>query len=87
MPVPLWFAGGVTIAALVGLGVFVYPLLLRRPRGRGLVALATVVLAVLFHWFDGARAGDPALRVTFALLWALAPVIVGVIVTRLGTSA
>jgi hypothetical protein len=85
MPVPLWVAGSITIAALVGLGVFVYPPCLRRPLGRVAVALATVALAVLFHWFDGGRT-DPALRVALALLWALAPLAVGLIVARIGTS-
>ena len=84
LPVPLWVAGSVTIAALVGLGVFVYPLWLQRPLGRVLAALATAALAALFHWFDGGRSADPALRVTLALLWALAPLMVGVIVARLG---
>jgi hypothetical protein len=84
MPVPLWMAGSVTIAALVGLGVFVYPLWLRRPLGRVLAALATAALAVLFHWFDGGRTADPALRIGLALLWAFAPIVVGVIVARLG---
>ena len=85
MPAPLWIAGSVTIGALVGLGVFVYPRWLQRPLGRALVALATAALALLFHWFDGGRTDEPTLRATLALLWALAPVIVGTIVARLGT--
>ena len=83
MPVPLWIAGSITIVALVGLGIFVYPRWLQRPRGRVLVALTTVALAALFHWFDGGRS-EPVLRVALALLWALAPVFVGTIVARLG---
>ena len=84
MPVPLWIAGSITIVALVGLGVFVYPRWLPRPRGRVLVALTTAALAALFHWFDGGRSSEPVLRVALALLWALAPVFVGTIVARLG---
>ena len=83
-PVPLWVAGSATIAALVGLGVFIYPRWLQRPLGRVLAALATAALAVLFHWFDGGRTAEPALRVMLALLWAFAPLVVGVIVARLG---
>ena len=85
MAVPLWLAGGLTIVAFVGLGVFLYPLWLRRSPGRVLVALVTVVLAMLFYWFDGGRTGEPALRMALASLWAVAPLIVGLIVTRLGS--
>ena len=84
MPVPLWVAGSVTIVALVVFGVFIYPLWLQQLRGRVLVALSTGALALLFHWFDGGRTTDPAWRVTFALAFALAPVLVGLIVARIG---
>ena len=73
MPVPLWIAGSITIVALVGLGIFVYPRWLQRTRGRVLVALTTAALAALFHWFDGGRSTEAVLRVALALLWALAP--------------
>jgi hypothetical protein len=85
MAVPLWLAGGLTIVAFVGLGVFLYPLWLRRSVGRVLVAGVTAVLAMLFYWFDGGRTDDPALRMALASLWAVAPLIVGLIVTRIGS--
>jgi hypothetical protein len=80
--VPVWFAGSVTVAAFVLLGIFVYPWLLARPRGRLIVALLTLLLAGLFLAFD--PPGDPAAASLLpALLWAIAPVIVGAIVFRL----
>ena len=84
MPVPLWVAGSVTVVALVVCGVFVYPLWLQQPLGRVLVALSTTALAALFHWFDGGRTAEPAWRAAFALAFALAPVLVGLIVARIG---
>ena len=84
MPVPLWVAGSVTIVALVALGVFIYPLWLQQPLGRVLVAMSTAGLAALFHWFDGGRTADPVWRMTLALVFALAPVGVGLIVARIG---
>jgi hypothetical protein len=83
LAVPTWLAGTVTRAAFVVLGVFVYPWLLGRRRGR-LVALLTVALTGLFFAFDAAR-GSPA--VALAVMWAVAPAIVGVVVFRLQRSA
>jgi hypothetical protein len=82
--VPLWLAGSVTVVALVGLGIFLYPQWLRRPSGRVLVAAITLALAVLFWWFDGGRTPEPGLRVALALLWAAAPAFTGWIVSRIG---
>jgi len=78
--VPNWLAGTLTIAALIGGGVFLYPWLLGRRFGALAVAAGTVLLALLFRHFD--RDGG-ALSTALALLWAAAPVAVGVIVHRL----
>jgi Ca2+/Na+ antiporter len=80
--VPNWLAGSVTVAFLVGFGIFLYPWLLRRRFGAAVVALASVVLAMLYFYFDAGRS-DAAVSAAFALLWAAAPVITGVIVYRL----
>ena len=82
--VPLWLAGSVTIVALVGLGIFVYPRWLRTGNGRLLVAASTLGLAVLFYWFDGGRTEATWLRAALALLWAAAPVGAGWVVARIG---
>ncbi len=81
IPVPL--AGGLTIALIVVLGIFVYPALLRRPQGKAVVGMATLLLSALFLIFDqrsGVSVGNPVV-VAFAL--ALAPVLTGAIVFRL----
>jgi Ca2+/Na+ antiporter len=80
---PNWFAGTVTIVALVGLGVFVYPWLLARKGGIVAVAVATVLLALLFLQFDRDSGETSKLSAALAVLWALAPAIVGVIAHRL----
>jgi hypothetical protein len=82
-PIPQGLAGAVTLAALVGLGIFVYPWLLKRRGGAVWVAAATALLTPLFHWFDASTGTSETLSATLALLWALAPVGVGVIVWRL----
>lgn len=78
--VPNWLAGTLTIVALIGGGVFLYPWLLDRRFGASAVAAGTVLLALLFWHFD--RNGG-ALSAALALLWAAAPATVGVIVHRL----
>lgn len=80
--VPNAVAGAVTIAALVGFGVFLYPWLLARRGGAVAVAAISAALAALFFLFDRGS-GDPAASAAFALLWALAPAAVGLIVARL----
>ena len=88
VPLPLNVTGPITIACLVILGIFVYPLLLKRPpaRGRGsayvAVVIATSLLTVVFYQF--ARDTQPVLlRGALAFFWAVAPLIAASIVTRL----
>jgi hypothetical protein len=81
--IPQGLAGAVTLAALVGLGIFVYPWLLKRRGGALWIAAATALLAPLFHSFDAFTGTSETLSAALALLWALAPVGVGVIVWRL----
>ncbi|MFN9805561.1 MAG: hypothetical protein ACK56N_03905 [Betaproteobacteria bacterium] len=82
--IPQGLAGAVTLAALVGLGIFVYPWLLKQRGGGAWVAGITAVLALLFYAFDAGTGTSATLSAVLALLWALAPVAVGVIVWRLG---
>lgn len=80
---PNWFAGTVTIVALIGLGIFIYPWLLARRGGAGAIGAVTVLLSFLFYVFD--RRNDVPMPVSalLALLWAVAPVVAGIIVHRL----
>ncbi|MCA3219044.1 MAG: hypothetical protein ING59_10915 [Burkholderiales bacterium] len=84
---PNWFAGTVTIVALIGLGIFIYPWLLARRGGAGAIGAVTVLLSFLFYVFD--RRNDVPIPVSalLALLWAVAPVAVGFIVRRIQGSA
>ena len=80
--VPNSLAGAVTVIALVGGGIFLYPWLLARRGGAIAVAAITAALAALFFFFD--RGSDNATAsAAFALLWAAAPAAVGVLVFRL----
>lgn len=83
--VPTGLAGAITILALVGLGIFGYPALLKRRGGVVAIAACTALLALLFYAFDRGSGAAPAVSATLALLWALAPVVAGVIVHRLQT--
>ncbi len=80
--VPNWLAGTVTVAALVGFGIFLYPWLLARRYGAVAVTASTVALTVLFFHFDSGS-GNAAASAALALLWAVAPAAVGVLVFRL----
>lgn len=80
--IPLEIAGAVTVAALVGLGIFVYPWLLARRGGALVIAAVTVALAYLYYRFDRGRSSD-AVAALLGLLWALAPVVAGVITARI----
>ena len=74
-------AGAITIALIVGLGIFVYPWLLAQRYGALVVGLITILLGALFVGFQGS--GSSAYSLAFAAGWALGPVIAGVIVHRL----
>lgn len=74
-------AGAITIALIVGLGIFVYPWLLSQRRGPWIVALTTVLLGALFVIFQGSRSGLYSLALAAA--WSLGPVVAGVIVWRI----
>ena len=71
-------AGTVTVAALVALGIFIYPWLLDKRGGAWGVALMTALLAVAYFFFDRERTST-AVAALFGLLWALAPVIAALI--------
>jgi hypothetical protein len=74
-------AGAITIALIVGLGIFVYPWLLAQRYGPSIVGLMTILLGALFVRFQGS--GSSAYSLAFAAGWALGPVIAGVIVHRI----
>jgi hypothetical protein len=76
-PVPLEWSGTATIAALIGLGIFLYPWLLRRRFGAVVVAACTAALAVLFYAFDRRAGVEP--NAWLAVVWALLPAIAGVV--------
>jgi multisubunit Na+/H+ antiporter MnhG subunit len=80
---PTWVSGTVTIVALIGLGIFIYPWLLNKKGGAGAVGAITVMLAFLFYAFDSSRDVPIAVSAALAVLWALAPVAAGAIVHRL----
>jgi hypothetical protein len=80
--VPNGLAGALTVAALVGGGIFLYPWLLGRRGGALGVAAITVTLAALFFLFDHGS-DNAAVSAALALLWSAAPAVVGVIVFRL----
>lgn len=83
MEVPVAVAGAITIALIVGLGIFVYPRLLAQRSGKWVVALATVLLAVLFRAFDAGSGLTGVSAVAVAAALALAPLGAGLIVWRL----
>ena len=74
-------AGAITIALIVGLGIFVYPWLLAQRHGTWIVGLITILLGALFISFQGS--GSSTYSLAFAAVWALGPVIAGVIVHRI----
>lgn len=81
--IPTALSGPITIALIVVLGIFAYPWLLGRPRGRSLVALATLLLAALFMAFEASNEFTTPARIVVAGLLGLAPVVAGIIVARL----
>ena len=77
-------AGAITIALIVGLGIFVYPWLLALRYGAWIVGLLTILLGALFVSFQGSQSGGSSTHWwALAAGWALGPVIAGVIVHRL----
>lgn len=74
-------AGAITIALIVGLGIFVYPWLLARRYGPWVVGLMTILLGALFVSFQGS--GSSTYLLAFAAGWALGPVIAAIIVHRI----
>ena len=74
-------AGAITIALIVGLGIFVYPWLLAQRYGPWIVGLMTILLGALFVGFQGS--GSSTYSLAFAAGWALGPVIAGLIVYRI----
>lgn len=81
MEVPVAVAGTVTIAFIVVLGILVYPWLLAKRGGVLAVAVATVVLGLLYFTFQ--NEGELTSKLIFAVLWALAPVLAAVIARRI----
>jgi len=80
--IPVALSGAVTVALIVVLGIFVYPALLRREMGKAYVAIATVILMVLFFLFDRGS-GLSSNPVASAIAIGFAPVIAGTIVHQL----
>jgi hypothetical protein len=78
-------AGAITIAMIVGLGIFVYPWLLAQAYGRWIVGLMTVLLGALFVAFQVGSAGSSSgpYSLVIAAAWALGPVVAGVVVWRI----
>jgi hypothetical protein len=83
----LGIAGSVTIAALVVLGIFVYPWLLAKRGGLWLIGAVTIVLAVVFFYFDAGRGTTTEVSALLGALWAIAPVIAALIARRLRGSS
>ena len=79
--IPLDLAGALTVLALVGLGIFLYPWLLTKRGGALIVAALTVALAVIYYNFDRGRSSAPVAAL-LGVLWALLPVVAGVITRR-----
>jgi uncharacterized membrane protein len=80
--IPIALSGAVTVTLIVVLGIFVYPALLRRRSGKGIVAIVTVLLTVLFYVFDRAS-GLSTNPIAAAIAIALAPLLAGTIVYQL----
>lgn len=83
--IPVAVSGAITVALIVVLGIFVYPSLLRRRPGKALVAIATVILTVVFYLFDRGS-GLSSNPVASAVAIALAPLLAGTIVHQLQRS-
>jgi len=75
-------SGPATIALIVVPGIFGYPWMLGRPGGRTAIAVATLVLAGLFIFFEAGSEASTALSVGCTGLLALAPLAAGIVVAR-----
>lgn len=80
--IPTALAGAITVAALVVLGIFVYPWLLSKRGGAVWVALITVALATTYYVF-GRDTTSETTAALLGVLWAILPVIAGVITSRI----
>jgi hypothetical protein len=80
---PTWFSGTVTLVALIGLGIFLYPWLLRRPGGHAAVGTMTVLLAIVFYLFDRSLETPIITSWLFAALWAAAPAAVALFLHKM----
>lgn len=80
MDIPASIAGSVTVLLLVVLGLFIYPRLLRRRGGALMIGASTVVLTVLFYLFDNPPGLETGTSGLLALVWALLPLIAGLLV-------
>jgi Ca2+/Na+ antiporter len=85
MDIPVNLGGSLTILFFVGFGIFFYPWVLKRRGGVAVVAALTVLLAVLFYVFDDPRGVETTTSAGLAVLWALFPAVIGVIVKRIQT--
>lgn len=74
-------AGAITLALIVGFGIFVYPWLLAQRYGPWIVGSTTILLGAMFVIFQGS--GSSTYSLALAAAWALGPVIAGVIVYRI----
>ncbi len=84
--IPVALSGSITVALIVVLGIFVYPALLRRPLGKAVVAILTVILMVLFFLFDRSS-GLSTNPIASAIAISLAPLLAGTIVHQLQRSS
>ncbi len=80
---PNWFAGTVTIVALIGLGIFLYPWLMRHKGGHSAVGAITVVLTFVFYLFDRSMDTPIVTSLLMATLWAAAPAAVALFLHRI----
>ena len=80
--IPVAASGAITVALIVVLGIFVFPVLLRRTMGRWAVAIVTLALMALFFVFDRGSGLSSYLMVS-AIAIGLAPLLAGTIVYRL----
>lgn len=79
--IPAPVAGVITVALIVGLGIFVYPWLLTQRHGRWIVGSITLLVATLFMLFEGSESSSYSRAL--AAGWALGPVIAGLVVSRI----